>query len=128
MSVETVLHYLPESENQMAGLVLFQNEAFHITLGLTWLHGTHQVVVQKAERNGEAVQKVILANASLPRNFNGRIELMAESKNAQLAFYYKTGKGKWQLLLDGFDATYLSTETAQGFIGTILALYASSNE
>lgn len=128
MTAETSIYFLPTSPKEIAGLVLFQNEAFHYLLGITKLDGTMQVVLQKAEKTGDSVSKIILGNAKLPQKFNGHIELRAVSENAVFAFYYKTDSSDWNLLNDNVDATYLSTEKAGGFIGTIIGLYASSNE
>ncbi|HAK00367.1 MAG TPA: hypothetical protein DCM62_10105, partial [Bacteroidales bacterium] len=130
MSVETVMHYLPTTETDLAGLVLFQNEAFHITLGVTLIEGENHIVLQKAERDeNQQVNKVILASERLPTRFNGVMGLRAEMANGQLAFSYRVrNSGRWNILMDGIDATYLSTARATGFIGTIIALYASSNE
>jgi len=64
----------------------------------------------------------------LPGSFSGQIDLKAQSKNGEFAFWFKTPKKDWQLVKDGIDAKYLSTENATGFIGTILGLYVSSDE
>jgi len=124
------MHYLPATEAELAGLVLFQNEAFHITLGVTLIDGQNHVILQKAERaEDQNVNKVVLASERLPARFNGVIGLKAEMNYGQLAFSYRVrNRGNWNLLMEGIDATYLSTARATGFIGTILALYASTNE
>jgi len=130
MTVQTAMHYLPATETDLAGLVLFQNEAFHITLGVTLIDGQNHVILQKAERaEDQNVNKVVLASERLPARFNGVIGLKAEMNNGQLAFSYRVrNRGNWNVLMEGIDATYLSTARATGFIGTIMALYASSNE
>ncbi len=128
MTVEISMLWLPSTPNDLAGLVLFQNEAFHITLGVTLVDEKNHVVLQKAENQEGVVNKVVLESIELPGSFSGHIDLKAESKNGQLAFLYKTGNSDWQMVKDGIDARYLSTENATGFIGTILGMYVSSNE
>jgi len=130
MAVETRMHYMPETETDLAGLVLFQNEANHITLGVTKRAGENTVILQKSERMEDgSVSKVEIAHQTLPRRFRGEIDLKAEMDQGKLSFSYRLGgRGNWILLQDAVDARYLSTAEAQGFIGTIIALYASSNE
>jgi len=130
MAVETRMHYMPETETDLAGLVLFQNEAHHITLGVTKRAGENTVILQKSERMEDgSVSKIEIAHQTLPRRFRGEIDLKAEMDQGKLSFSYRLGgRGNWTLLQDAVDARYLSTAEAQGFIGTIIALYASSNE
>jgi xylan 1,4-beta-xylosidase len=128
MTAETSLTFLPASDNELAGLTLFQNEAFHYTLGVTIFEGKNHVVLQKAERKEGLVEKAILSTKELPATFKGNIDLKVQCEKGRFSFWYKTGSSEWQLVMDNVDATYLSTERAGGFIGTILAMYASSNE
>ena len=55
------------------------------------------------------------------------LELKIETHRNTFAFYYATKKSKWNLLKDGVDATFLSTKTAGGFVGSMYALYATSS-
>ena len=49
---------------------------------------------------------------------------MANGSN--YGFYYSTDKKNWQLVKDGMDAKFLSTQTAGGFVGVVFAMYATS--
>jgi alpha-N-arabinofuranosidase len=73
------------------------------------------------------VEKEILAMQDLSDSFKGEIILRASMKNGEFSFSANT-TGEWVTILDRVDATYLSTSKAGGFIGTILGVYASSNE
>jgi xylan 1,4-beta-xylosidase len=128
MTAETSMRFIPSSATELAGLTLFQNEAHHITLGVTLDGDAPVVVLQKASSAEGQVDKVMIEKAALPRSFDGNINLRAQCRNGLFSFYYNTGNNDWKLLAEGIDAGYLSTERAGGFIGTIIALYASSNE
>ncbi len=128
MTVETVLHFLPGGEKSIAGLSLFQNEANHYVFGVTKQTENFVLVLQKSLPVNNEPQKTILASVTLPKKYDGRIELRVVADNDMLAFWYKTSKHDWVSLADSIDATYLSTEKAGGFIGTILAMYASSED
>ncbi|MDF1548572.1 MAG: family 43 glycosylhydrolase, partial [Bacteroidales bacterium] len=128
MTVETALVYIPKDSTDFAGLVLFQNEAFHLSLGITKINGQNMIVLQKAEKENDSIVRIILEKAKLPNTFDGRIELSATSKKGEFKFSYKLNDGDWVLLKDGISTEYLSTEKAGGFIGTVIGLYASSNE
>lgn len=127
-NAETSLHFLPKGETDLAGLVLFQNEGYHLTLGVTKDKDDYVVVLQKAEKVQDEITKLILNKVVLPNSFRGRICLQASCKSGEFNFSYKLSDDQWIVLADKIDAKYLSTEIARGFIGTILGLYASSNE
>jgi alpha-N-arabinofuranosidase len=53
--------------------------------------------------------------------------LKIEAKASTYAFYFAEKKKKWKLLKDGVDASFLSTKVAGGFVGSLFALYGTSN-
>ena len=125
---ETVMHYIPKVSSDLAGLVLFQNEAFHYTFGVSNIDGEYFVVLQKAKMENDKVAKEIVVLNQLPYEFRGKINLRVQCSSGNFSFFYKINKKEWKLIAEGLDASYLSTERAGGFIGTILGFYASSNE
>jgi xylan 1,4-beta-xylosidase len=139
MTIETKLVFTPSDSNQLAGLCLFQNEAYHLIIGLTKIDGKQCVVVQRATEDERivrnmsgdnfdgTVEKLILAKKDLPENFKGEILLRASMNDGEFSFSANT-TGEWETILSGIDATYLSTEKAGGFIGTVIGIYASSND
>ncbi len=139
MSLETKLVFTPTNEQELAGLVFFQNEAYHLTLGVTQIDGKIHVVVQRAKEDpsivrnmsGEnfdgTVEKVVLTQKDISEIYTGEILLRVSMKDGEFSFEANTN-GEWETLLDGVDATYLSTEKAGGFVGTVMGPYASSNE
>lgn len=125
---ETAMHYLPSSNTDLAGLVMFQNEAFHFVLGVSNINGKNFVTLQKSSRVNDKVDKEILAQQELTNGFKGKIHLKVQCSGGKFSFFYKVKGNDWNLLASDIDASYLSTERAGGFIGTILGFYASSND
>ena len=123
----TSLNFSANDENEKAGMLVFQNES-------------HFYYLCKSVKNGETVVQLF---KSLLKDASGKMELMIEEKipaskksvqlkteanGASYAFYYATKKGKWKLLKGDVEATFLSTETAGGFVGCMYALYATSSQ
>jgi alpha-N-arabinofuranosidase len=65
--------------------------------------------------------------ASQPLLSAKSLYLKIEAKSSTYAFYFAEKKGKWKLLKDGVDASFLSTKIAGGFVGSLFALYGTSN-
>jgi xylan 1,4-beta-xylosidase len=65
--------------------------------------------------------------ASQPLNSAKPLFLKIESKASTYAFYFAEKKNKWKLLKDGVDASFLSTKVAGGFVGSLFALYGTSD-
>jgi xylan 1,4-beta-xylosidase len=128
MTVETELYFVPIDSGSFAGITLFQNDAFHYSMGITLRDGKQGLVLQKAELKNEKSEKIVMAETVLCEKFKGQIKLKVECKDKAYAFYYSLGKDEWICLKDKVDIEYLSTEKAQGFIGTVVGLYASANE
>lgn len=57
---------------------------------------------------------------------NGELRLKVEASGRFYDFYYAEGDADWQLLAKGVDAINLSTRRANGFIGAVIGLYATS--
>jgi alpha-N-arabinofuranosidase len=56
------------------------------------------------------------------------VYLKIEANGSSYSFYYATQKDKWQLLKDNVEGKFLSTKIAAGFVGSMYAMYATSNE
>ena len=102
-----------------SGLAAYQNETHWYFLGER-NRGVQVEVFLKRAANGAAVE---VANAALPLPRNGRVRLRISGDGGTYSFYYDIGKG-WQPLLEKDDATFLSTQIAGGFVGTIIGPYA----
>ncbi len=116
---ETQVNFAPESDNQLAGLTLLQNEEYNFVFGKTLRKGKPVVVLTRSEKINVTIGSAELKDASAP------VKLKIESKGRYYDFYYAEGNGSWQLLAKGVDAVNLSTHQSGGFIGACIGLYAT---
>lgn len=114
----TSLSFVPKSENEKAGLLLFQNEQTYYYLCKSIRDGKPAVELYKGTE---------LVNSKILDEKHKNIDFKIEAKGHQYAFYYALKKDKWQLLLDNADAKYLSTKSAGGFVGCLYSMYTTSN-
>jgi alpha-N-arabinofuranosidase len=57
----------------------------------------------------------------------GRLYLKIEGHAQAYSFYVAVEPGKWCSVAENIDGRILSTPVAGGFVGTYIAMYASSN-
>ncbi|MEO6547321.1 MAG: glycoside hydrolase family 43 protein [Ferruginibacter sp.] len=121
---QTSIDFTPAADNEKAGLMIFQNE-------------THYYFICKSIEDGKPVVQLYKSPASM----NAKAELMASrqlssAKPIQLkiaanggtyAFYFSVKNNAWQLLKDNVDGSFLSTKIAGGFVGSLFAMYGTSN-
>ena len=126
--VSTKLEYTPTDTLQTVGLVAFQNEKHYLLIGKR-LNANHKQEVF-LERTANSINKgksEIVAKKELADNTE-ELFLKIEGKARYYDFYYKTSqKEEWILLAKDVDGIILSTKEAGGFVGSYLAMYASSN-
>lgn len=109
------------SENEKAGLAVFQNEHHFYYLCQSVRNGKPVVELYQATP-GDSMQVVV------SREIPAADELMLkiESKDTAYSFSYATRMDEWINLESDLDARFLSTQTAGGFVGCVYALYATS--
>jgi alpha-N-arabinofuranosidase len=118
-SVQTALEFTPQAENECAGLALVQNNNFHFCYVVT---RTDRPVVRLIKR-AFGVEE-ILAEQPLAA---GHCHLKIEAHEQAYSFYAGTELNKWQPVAEGIDGRILSTPVAGGFVGAVIAMYASSS-
>jgi len=59
--------------------------------------------------------------------FPGRIYFKIEAHEQAYSFYFSNESNDWLMLAENIDGRILSTSVAGGFVGTFIAMYASSN-
>jgi alpha-N-arabinofuranosidase len=69
----------------------------------------------------------LLASQKISVSTHLPLQLKIQANGNTYAFYYALGDSRWKLLKDGVDATFLSTHTAGGFVGSMYAMYTTSN-
>ncbi len=120
--VETQLTFSPKNNNEIAGLVCYQNETHNIVFGKTFNKGNAILVVDRSEK-----QRKRIAEIAIPKNKeNNPITLKIEGENDKYNFQASFDEGlTWQIIIEEVDAKNLSTESAGGFTGVTLGMYAS---
>ncbi|WP_370459920.1 glycoside hydrolase family 43 protein [Bacteroides sp. 519] len=122
-TAETEVIFTPQSEKNLAGFVLLQNEEYNFVFGKTMLNGKPAITLSRTEKTTIVIGSVILSDdqASQP------VKLKISGNGRYYNFYYAVEDGKWQPIAQGVDAVNLSTDRAGGFTGNVIGLYVSSN-
>lgn len=108
----------PRAAGVSAGLVLFQNEAFHYYLGARRADAERVEVFLERCNGGpsERIGAATIADAAILR-------LCAVGTDARLTFHFGIGAADWHPLMSA-DATVLSTQAAGGFVGATVGPHA----
>ncbi len=126
-SASTRMLFYTVKENEKAGLVVFQNENHYYFMCKSAMHGVPVVQLYKGPGNKDAANDPQLLNSIPLRKKNNAIIFKMEVDEKGYSFYYSVKKNKWLLLRSSMDRSFLSTETAGGFVGCMYGLYATSN-
>ena len=117
----------PSKHSESAGLLLFKDER-------------HQYYF-KVSKDGIALEKVefeVVAEIGKPIRWDrvegnmasaklGKyrfIDLKVTSDGETFSFWYAPNGKKWQALIEGVDASFLTSASAGGFTGTLIGPYA----
>ncbi len=122
-SVETQLEFSPKSEEDFAGLTLFQNEKHQFLFGKTIVDNKTVIAIYRIEKG----KKMIASMELKGKEANKAIKLKVEGKGGKADFSYSSDGKKWISLAKETDATNLSSEKGGGFQGATLGMYATSN-
>lgn len=123
-TVSTELRYKAEREGDRAGLVAMQSDDAYLFLGVQWRDGKQEVALSIRKNAQDPQAGRLIASASLPAGAaDGPVYLKLSIKGGTLSAAHAVRKGEWKDLVPRYDATFLSTKLAGGFVGTVLALY-----
>ncbi len=112
----TQIKFLPKTENEMAGLVIMQNDNHYYFINKT------KSAIQVLKKSEEGYEE--LANTPYT---DKSVHMKITADGEVYHFKYSDNGSDFHNLITDVDATYLSTETAGGFVGCMYGLYASSN-
>ena len=118
----TTLNYQPQSEQEMAGLVCYQNEVYNYTFGIT-KEGEQECIVLLRTENGITTQ--------IAREFialNGPVHLQVAANENDYRFNYAFDDEPFANLGGTVSGDILSTNVAGGFTGSLVGMYASSKK
>lgn len=132
-SASTSIKFNPKSENEKAGLLIFQNEN-HFYLICKSLESDNLVIqLYKSLADSSNEQLKLVASQIISEEENEKqFSLMIKSDEKYYSFYYsfvdKPEENKdWILLKENMDVEFLSTHIAGGFVGCVFGMYATSN-
>lgn len=119
----TRLLFDPKTTGQKAGLLLFKDEAHQYFMAVEKKGDTRCLSLLKiSDKGSEVLARHDIGNGSKD------INLSIESSGDYFTFRYSVGcDDKWKSLAEKIDAIYLSSNTAGGFTGTTIGLYATSS-
>jgi alpha-N-arabinofuranosidase len=118
-TAQTALEFTPQAEHECAGLALVQNNNFHFCFVVT---RTDRPVIRLIKR-ASGVDEILAEQPIAAR----RCCLRVEAHEQAYSFSAAIEPGKWQPVAEGVDGRILSTPVAGGFVGAVIAMYASSN-
>lgn len=124
----TLLTFTAAAENEKAGLLVFQNEDHFYYLCQSVQNGKPVVQLYQSIKNkDDSTDMKLLAAQPLTLPAGRSLYLKIAARVDTYAFHYSLDGKTWQVLKDGVDARWLSTQTAGGFVGCVYAPYASSH-
>lgn len=122
-SASTSLSFKPQSNNEKAGLTLFQNENHFYFLCKSVENDDAVVQLYKSKDNDSSMELIAFQKL---KTGTDNLQLKIEAKGKTYSFLFSPDGNHWITLQDNVDAKFLSTKTAGGFVGCMFALYATS--
>ena len=122
----TFFSFCPETENDFAGLVLFQNDACYIGFGKTLDAKGNACLKLCAYSKGQLCEEVFVPLSKTEAE--KKLFLKVSGDNAvNYTFNYSTDNGRcWRTISKKISADLISTKTAGGFTGTMVGIYATA--
>jgi xylan 1,4-beta-xylosidase len=121
---ETAIDFVAKSDNEKAGLIIFQDEKHFYYLCKSVDQGKEVLQLFKSNTEGTTMDLLEQVSLSAPAQ-NVKLKISAEGDTYN--FHYALKENDWVLLKDKVDAKFLSTEVAGGFIGCVFGMYATSS-
>lgn len=112
--------YTPQADGDRAGLAAYQSDQSNLFFGVTRIEGKN--VIALYTRN-KADTDTLVASAPVGA---GPVTLGLKARGGRMDFQVTQG-GKTRPLKEGVDVKLLSTESAGGFVGTIIGPYVSTS-
>lgn len=125
--VSTALSFKTKSDNEKAGLIIFQNENHYYFLCQSYKNNLPVVELFKGRGNKSIDKEPELIASHAIKETKGLLRLKIQFNKGEYSFFYAIGNKKWfNMLKEAVDGKFLSTATAGGFVGSVFALYATS--
>ena len=127
-SAATSLAFAAKSENEKAGLLIFQSENNYYFLCKSISNNDQVVQLYESVESADVKEQLKLLAEQKLKNIESfdPVYLKIEANGRLYNFYYSLNNTDWILLKDNIDGTFLSTKTAGGFVGSLFAMYTTS--
>ena len=125
-SFTVTIHYKPETEKDLAGIVALQSERFNYVFGITKKGADYYILLERTSgkpRSREVESKIV---ASTRIDLSKPVRLQVSAKGDDYEFRYSTNGTDFVNLGGTVSGDILSTDVAGGFTGCLLGLYATS--
>lgn len=119
---KTSVTFEPASENENAGLVIYQSQSFNYQFLIGKKGEKTMLSLVKTYKDEEETIATALLDKFYPDMF-----LRLSQEGQDLTFSYSTDDKTFRTLADHVDARMLSTDVAGGFVGTTIGIYATAN-
>jgi beta-xylosidase len=119
------LDFVPQQPKDFAGIICFHDDNCYIRFGKTLDKDGKPVMLLETYSHGR-----LCSQAGSPLTWtDGKVYLKVEGDNAvNYTFCYSTSpKGSWTQVGEPVSADLISTQTAGGFTGTMVGIYATGN-
>ncbi len=123
-SAKTAFVFTPKNNNELAGLVLIQNENNNIIVGKAIVNGKEALVVLKRKKG---VNETIAAFEISSNYLNANVSIDLEVQEGLCDVYFSLNKQRRQILAKQIDIKHLSTKEAGGFVGSYVGVYATES-
>jgi xylan 1,4-beta-xylosidase len=117
---QAVMDFVPDNDNECAGMVVLQNSDYHFRFVVSRANGMRVIRLVKRQKGEEST----LAERPLAQEHN---YLKVEAQGQAYSFFVSTDGKQWDPVAKKVDGRILSTTVAGGFVGAYIGLYASSN-
>ncbi len=123
-TAKTAFAFTPKTDNELAGMVLLQNESNNIVVGKTIQNGK---MVLLAENRIKGVNSTVAALEIPAMDVDATVSIYLEVNEGACTIYYSFNKQPRQLLAKQIDIKHLSTKIAGGFVGSYVGVYATAS-
>ena len=116
----TKFNFKTKKQNEVAGLVTFQNENYQYQL----LKTRDSIKLLKVYNKDRKQQTITLIESVLYKHDN--VVMQMRNENMTLKFFYGKHKNDLKKIGDKQDASVITSKVAGGFIGAYVGMYSSS--
>lgn len=119
---ETAVEFTPVSENEQAGIAIFQSDEFNYQCLIGTDGNVSTLTILRTQKGETETLKTI----ALDKLYEG-ITLRLEADMQDLSFSYSTNNKAFTTIVDKLDGRILCTDVAGGFVGNTMGIYATAN-